>query len=335
MIKLKKYTHLTLEEREKLYAWKEKGLSLRQIAKKLGRSHSTLSRELKRNTKYGKEYIPCYAQRRYERVGNKQRRKAPLKCPEIFLHVREHLRHPYYWSPEIISGRLKKITNGRLTITPECIYQYIYSKKAKRYKLWQYLPSGRKKRMKKEGRKVRNKSKVPNAVSISKRPKYINKKKQLGHWETDNMEGTKSSKTALSVELERASRYTAVTKIPNQTKLVKTKAVIDKLSQFPSKTLKTLTMDNGKENYGHMDIANELNIKTYFCHTYTSCEKGSVERRIKDIRRFIPKGIPINSVRKDKIEWIQWWLNNKPMKCLDYSTPHEKMQQLISELKST
>jgi IS30 family transposase len=335
VIKLKKYTHLTLEEREKLYAWKEKGLKLREIGRKLDRSHSTLSRELKKNQKYGKQYLPCHAQARYERVSEKQRRQAPLKSPEIFLYVREHLRHPYYWTPETIAGRLKKETKGRLTITTECIYQYIHSKKAKRYKLWQYLPSGRKKRMVKKGRTVRNQGKVPNAVSISKRPKYINLRVQGGHWETDNMEGTRSSKTALSVEVERASRYVVLTKIPNQTKLEKTKAVTKRLSKFPKGVLRTLTMDNGKENYGHDEIARILDLQTYFCHAYTSWEKGSVERRIKDIRRFIPKKKPISYVSKDKILWIECWLNNKPMKCLDYATPYEKMQQLISKLEST
>ncbi|MBN1162180.1 IS30 family transposase [Patescibacteria group bacterium] len=140
----------------------EKGISHQDIARKLNRNQSTISRETARNTKYGKNYIPCHAHARYERITRKQRYKAPLKSPEIFLYVREHLRHPYYWSPEVISGRLKRESKSKLTITPECIYQYIYSKKAKRYKLWQYLPSGRKKRMIKKGRKVRNNGKAPN-----------------------------------------------------------------------------------------------------------------------------------------------------------------------------
>ena len=333
MIKLGKYKHLTLEEREKFFAWKEKGLSLRKIAEKLNRKHSTLSRELKRNEKHEKEYLPCHAQKRYERVGTKQRYQAPLKGPETFLFVREKLR--LGWSPQIISGRIQYETSGRLTISTECIYQYIYSKKAKQYKLWVHLTSGRKKRMCKNGRKVKNRGKVPNAVSISKRPKYIYKRKQGGHWETDNMEGSKSSKTALSVSIERVTRYTRITKIPNQTKAEKTKAVISEIQVFPQAMRKTLTMDNGKENYGHREIASALDVKAYFCHAYTSQEKGSVERRIKDIRRFIPKGTPIHHVSSKRIKQIEWWINNKPMACLNYATPYEKMNQLISKLDST
>lgn len=329
MIKLSKYTHLTLEEREKMYAWLVAGMSLRKIANKLGRNHATLSRELKRNTKYGNEYMPCHAQKQYKRVSQRQRYQAPLKNPEIFLYVRAKLR--LGWSPEIISGRII-MDIKEASIDKETIYRYIYSDRGKRYALWKHLPNGRKKRMSKKGRVVRNKGKVPNAVSISKRPKYIEHRRQVGHWETDNMEGTKTSKSALSVIIERSTRYTKITKIKNQTKILKTQSVIDDMRHLPSRTL---TMDNGKENYGHKDIEKTLGVKIYFCHAYTSYEKGSVERRIKDIRRFIPKGTPINSINKRRIQQIEDWINHKPMKCLGYLTPYEKMQQSLVKLNST
>jgi len=332
---LPQYKHLSLVEREKLFAWSEKGLSLRHIARNLNRNHSSLSRELKRNTKYSKPYLPCYAQKRYVRVTQIQRSKAPLKSLETYLFVREHLRSPFFWSPEIIAGRLKRESKCRLTISSEAIYQYIYSKKSRKYKLWQYLVSGRKKRMLKNGRKIRNNGKAPNAVSIDKRPLFINKRKQPGHWETDNMEGPKSSKSALSVSIERSFRYTKLTKIPNQTMSEKSNAVISDIRSLPEILKRTITMDNGTENYAHQQIAIQLGVKTFFCHAYTSYEKGSVERRIKDIRRFIPKGTPLKIISKSKIQCLEDWLNNKPMKCLNYMTPREKMDVLISKSKST
>lgn len=323
------FKHLNLEERELMYGMLKQGFSHRKIAEKLNRTQSSISREIKRNTKYGKDYLPCYAQKRYERETKRQRYQAPLKNPEIFLYVRQKLR--LGWSPEIISGRIRLDIKGS-SIDKETIYRYIYSERGKSYQLWKHLPKSRKKRMVKEGRIVRNKGKVPNAVSITKRPKYILKRKQIGHWETDNMEGKKSSKSALSVSIERSTRYTRITKISNQTKVVKTKAVIEELLGLPSKTL---TMDNGKENYGHEDISKALDIKIYFCHAYTSQEKGSVERRIKDIRRFIPKGKSIHRVSNKRVQQIEDWINNKPMKCLGYLTPYEKMQQSLVKLKST
>lgn len=328
---MRKYTHLTLEEREKLYAFREKGLSFREIGRILGRRHTTLSREWKRNTKYFRSYLPCHAQRRSEKVSKDQRYSAPLKKPEIFLFVREKLR--LGWSPEIIAGRLKSETRGRLTITPECIYQYVYSGRARGYHLWQYLPCGRKRRrVRLGGRKIRNEGKVPNAVSISKRPRYINKRRQIGHWETDNMEGSKKSKSALSVSLERSIRYVILTKVSNQTSLEKTKSLTETMLPLPKEIRRTITMDNGKENYGHQTVTERLDVKIYFCHAYTSFEKGSVERRVRDIRRFIPKGTPISRVSKRRIRQIEEWVNNKPMKCLGFLTPYEKMQQLVSKL---
>src|SRR5487761_955635 len=112
---MRTYHHLTLEEREKSYGFQQAGMSLREIAKKLNRSHTSLSRELKRNkTGEGKRsheyfsavYVPCRAQKKAEKRMVKQRYKAPLKEPFIFLYVRQHLRKPHYWTPEQIAKRL-------------------------------------------------------------------------------------------------------------------------------------------------------------------------------------------------------------------------------------
>ena len=128
------YRHLDLEERERLYALKTQGMSLRSIAKKLGRSQSSLTRELQRNIKYGNEYIkneyiPCKAQALAEKRAKKQRYKAPLKNPKPFVYVRRHLREDG-WSPEGIAGRIS-IEHPELSICHESIYQYIYAKRTK------------------------------------------------------------------------------------------------------------------------------------------------------------------------------------------------------------
>lgn len=185
---MKKYSHLSLEEREKLFAFKEKGLTQRSIAIKLGRSAATVSRELKR-PKYGRSYIPCVVQREVERIASRQRSRARLKNPTIFLFVREHLRKPYSWSPETIAGRLPLIHPGQ-SICTETIYRYIYvNPKTKREKLWKYLALHRQKRMKKDGRKVKEFTRLSEAIPIQMRPEKINNRTELGHWETDNMEG--------------------------------------------------------------------------------------------------------------------------------------------------
>src|ERR1035437_7744170 len=131
---MRKYHQLTLGEREQFYALRERGFSLRDIGKKLGRHHTTLSRECGRNIKYGNEYfnntyLPCKAQKLAEKRKARQRRKAPLKEPAIFVYVRKHLRVDG-WSPQTIAGRIT-LEHPGLSISHEPHYNYIYAKRIK------------------------------------------------------------------------------------------------------------------------------------------------------------------------------------------------------------
>lgn len=326
------YSHLNLEEREKLYALKEQGVSLRRIAKRLNRAQSSLTRELQRNRKYGNEYfgnpyIPCKAQRLADKRTKDQRRKAPLKSPEIFLYVREHLRMG--WSPEIIAGRISMDHPG-LSICPETIYQYIFNKRSltRGMHLEQYLTLKRKKRMKKGGRSVHRMGRIPEAISIEQRPKYIENRKQVGHWETDNVMGKQRDYTALSVTVERKTRYTIMTKLHNKTAQVKTQAIIDRINQFPTQARRTLTADNGKENTLHQWVTQGTGMPVYFCHAYHSWEKGTVENTNGRIRRYIPKGVSIDHISEEDIKTVETIINTRPMKCLQFFTPYEMMSKL-------
>jgi transposase, IS30 family len=327
---MQRYNHITLEERERLYALREQSKSLRFIAKILKRSQSSLSRELKRNIKYGEEflnneYLPCKAQRLADKRALKQRYKAPLKNPEIFLYVREHLRAPYFWSPGTIAGRLRRDHPGE-TITKETIYRYIYAGRKRRgtEDLRGYLTLARKKRMKLEGRRVHRMGKIPGSVSIEKRSKAELGRKRIGHWETDNVIGKQTDKTALSVTVERKRRFTIITKLKDRTAKTKTEALITRLQAYPTKTL---TADNGKENSQHREISAKLTLTMFFCHSYASWEKGTVENTNGRIRRIIPKGVSIDAYSDEEIAEIEFWLNNTPRKCLDFQTPYEIMQK--------
>jgi len=331
------YKHLSLEEREKLVAFKEAGLSLRDIAKRLGRSHSSFVRELKRNkTGAGKRsreylifrYIPCRAHQKAVKRGVKQRTKAPLKETLIWLYVREHLRAPDHWSPEEISGRLPKIHPGKRICT-EAIYQYIYSKAGKRYKLWELLVNARKKRMKKGGRRVQRASKIPNAVSIDLRPAIVNQRARVGDWETDNVVGKQTDKTALSVTVERLTRLTILS-LTRKTAKSKTESLIRRLSVFPDTARETLTADNGAENTNHEEIKHSLGLDVFFCHAYHSWEKGTVENTNGRIRRFIPKGFSLDGLTEEQIKEVEIRMNSTPRKCLGYLTPYEKMNEVLS-----
>lgn len=334
---MEKYKHLSLEEREKLYALKSQGVSLREIGRILGRSDTTIGRELKINkTGLGKRsneylifrYVPCRAHVKAIKRGVKQRTKAPLKETLIWLYVREHLRDPYNWTPEEISGRLPLEHPGK-SICTESIYQYIYSKQGKKYKLFKHLVNKRKKRMNKGGRKVQRASKIPNAISIDLRPELVNLRQRIGDWETDNVIGHITDKSALSVTVERVAKLTLLSLV-NKSANSKTKALIKRLKEFPEKARLTLTADNGSENTNHQEIATKLELSFYFCHSYRSWEKGTVENTNGRIRRYIPKGVSLDSLTNQQIKALEYKLNSTPRKCLGYLTPYEKILEVLS-----
>ncbi len=331
------YCHLSLEEREKLWALKEKGFSLRSIAKKLGRSHASLTRELKRNrTGWGKntreyltfKYLPCRAEQKAEKRASKQRYQAPLKETLILWYVREHLKEG--WSPETIAGRLSLDYPGK-HICSEAIYQYIYSKQVKRQKLFRYLVLRRKKRMKKEGRTVKRNGHIPASISLDFRPKEVEKRKAAGHWETDNVEGKRSDQTVLSVTVERLTRVTLINKLFDKTAASKTEALTERLKFFPPHLRLTLTNDNGKENSFHQQISQDLNLQVYFCHAYHAWEKGTVENTNQRIRRYLPKGESLDQYTEGQIKLLEEKLNSTPRKCLGYLTPYEKMEEVLNK----
>jgi len=334
------YKQLNLSERISIYSLHEQGKTLRDIAKTVGRNIGTISRELKRNkSRVDHDYFPIRANENAIKRSVNQRTKAPLKNPETYLYVREKLRKDN-WSPEIISGRIK-IEKPHLTICPETIYQYIHGK-GKRHKLWRYLEQHHKRRRIKSGRKVQKQycnSKIPGAVSIDLRLKRANNRTQVGHFETDLMEGKRSQRTALSVAVDRKTRHTLLGKVKNKTALEKQKVLTSQLKSLESlrksdkPIVRTVTADNGSENTNHQEISKDLGVRFYFCHPYHSWEKGSVENTIKRVRRYIPKGTSIKRLKDAQIQWVENRINNTPMKVLSFMTPNEAMEQESNRYK--
>jgi len=324
---MKEYHHLTLEEREFLYASRMAGDSLGDIAKKLGRDKGTLSRELKRNAKYGRPYLPCLAQKAADRRAGDQRYQAPLKEPLIFLYVRKRLRD-YHWSPETIAGRLPIDKPGHF-INDETIYRYIYSPRTKRMKLWQHLTLHRKRRLGKDGRKVKAFARLKTALSISLRPEAINKRQSLGNWETDNMEGRRSDQTAVSVTVERRLRLTRIRKLIDHTAKTKARILIEQIRKENPLLRETFTVDRGAENSRHEKITRKTGMLVYACNPYHSWEKGTVENTIGRIRRYLPKGLSLDGISSDYLSGLENQLNNTPRKCLGYLTPNECLEKIL------
>lgn len=331
---MKKYKHLNLEDREKFFLWYTQGVSFREIGRRLHRSHTTFRRELNRNAKgmKGGTYLPCHAQKKAEKRAVRQREKAPLKEPCVFLYVREHLRPPYSWTPEQISGRLR-LDHPEYSIDDETIYRYIYGKKTRRERLFNYLLLHRKRRMKKNGRKVKT-DKIRGAVRIDMRPVDANTRTAPGHWETDNMGGKKGDTTGVSVTVDRMSRITRLSKLVDHTAQTKADVIIQTLHKEPALFRETVTADNGPENSNHTRITEQTGIGMYFCYPYHSWEKGSVENMIGRIRRFIPKGESVDTVMEKELQLIEDKLNNTPRKCLGFLTPNEVRERILKSVST-
>ena len=320
------YKQLTIEEREILQEmWWQKS-SVRSIARRLNRSPSSVSRELKRNFQLKKVYAPRIAQERALIKRKSRGRMLRLKSYFIRRYVIEHLKQGY--SPEQISGRLKLEHNK--SISHESIYQYIYSQVRRQgygaikpgyLDLRQYLKRRHKRRQRKG---LRRTIKVPrfNGVSIDKRPKEVELRKRIGHWEGDSVVSRKSS-VALNTLVERKTGIVLISKIKNGTANETSNTVIKRLNSINPKYRKTLTLDNGGENSGYQFIERELNLNCYFAHQYHSWERGTNENTNGLIRWYFPKGTDFATISDDDIQRVEKALNNRPRKRLGWRTPLE------------
>jgi len=309
---------ITPEERDKMALLLASKISLRKIAKLLDRSVSSISEEVKRNSVNG-EYASINAQRLSQERNTASRRTNPLKDPKIYAYVYEKLRSG--WSPEQISGRLKIDNNGKSIICHETIYRYIYSQEGKNRNLSEYLVKHHYKRRKWHSRYLYRRG-ISNRVSIRLRPKEVDKRKSFGHWETDVVEG-KAHQKGIQTLLERKTRFFQAKILEKIDSEYGVRAQYDVLVSFPKKARKTLTMDNGRENYNHQKLVQSLGLKTFFCDPYCAWQKGSNENHNGVLRRYIPKKTDLTSLSQLELDAIIEEINNRPRKCLNYETPEE------------
>lgn len=305
------YTHMGKGERLELSLLLSKGYSLRAIAKVLGRTHSSLSRELQKN-KVNRSYDPQKADTKAQvrRSKSKYQGMKVRETPGLEEYVAERMKCG--WSPELIAGRWRN--EAGLNIQPESIYKYLYSSFGQG--LCRYLKY---KRYGKRKKKLRTKRlpapHIPDRVSIEKRPLEIGERTTFGHFEADTMGRPKhASQQTLAVMRERLSRKLFGVKVK---RLKYTIEGFQKIVEHAP--VSSITFDNGLENIHYQ----ELGVPSYFCNPYHSWEKGSVEQGIGQIRSYIPKKADLKNYSQREINGIMDTLNNRPMKCLDYQTPNE------------
>jgi len=308
---MRTYHQLTQAQRYQIYALKKTKHSLAEIATVIGVHKSSVSRELKRNRgRCG--YRPQQAQ---ELALERRHKAVPRITAEVWTIVERLARQD--WSPEQISGRLKK--EQAIGISHEWIYQHILADKQAGGVLYKHLRC-QKKRRKRYGTYDRR-GKLPNCRSIEERPAIVNARKRLGDWEVDTIIGRKQ-KQAIVTLTERKSRFTFVSKVKRRTAQAVRKQVCRMLFAVKHK-VHTLTSDHGKEFADHEQIAQRLELKFYFAHPYAAWERGTNENTNGLLRQYFPKKSDFQSVSSKALEQAMARLNFRPRKTLRFKTPFE------------
>lgn len=325
------YQQLGQPERDRIYLLKKQGLANTEIANRLGRDKSTIGRELRRNLHLNiKEYLPDTAQRKADKRRKSNRKQCYLdKQPGLKRRVIHRLKQG--WSPDLIAGRLKD-SKGEY-VNQESIYQFIYSLEGRKANLRQYLRRAHRIRRHKKGRKHRLNTKIPNRTDIDKRPKFIEKRVQFGHWEGDNVVYDRH-RSALSTSVERKTRKVIISRPHNLTAEEKSKVLIKRFKPLPDGAKRTMTYDNGKEAAAHEAVTLSIGMKFFFTKTYSSWQRGTNENRNGLVRFYLPKDTRLSELTPRQIQRVEDLINNRPVKLLGYKTPNEAFEIEMNKLKA-
>lgn len=290
------YQHLNINERTVIAQLQKSKVSIREIARILQRSPSTISRELKRNSfqtgiHYGSTlYNPVTAEKKYcERKLNCGRKK--ISDEKVLSYIKSKIES--YWSPEQIYNRFTTETWVPSTST---IYRMIHRKQFGTITMEKLRRKGQFKRPAETRGKFND-----GGRTIKKRPKEVYKRQEIGHWKGDTVESGRNdrqrkSKYCFVTLVERKSRKYIAIFVPDRTAANVTPAIINALKEFPGEMVKTITFDRGKKFCGYEQIEKELNCKTYFCDPYCAWQKGSNENTNGLLREFYPKGMDLSLV---------------------------------------
>ena len=325
------YRQLTEAERYTLSTLKRDKRSLRSIAKLLGRSPSTLSREVRRNAtndqrKPNPLYIPSKAQ---EQANGRRRRSRRVKhhAPEVYAEV-EALLAEEQWSPEQIASQLPERLGVRLSHMT--IYRHVRRDQRLGGVMFRHLRQGGKRRRKRTyGPEKRGK--LPNKPMIDTRSEAIEYRQEVGHWEGDTVMGSVGERCCLLTLVERATGFGVIIRLPHRTVRAVTRATIELIrsSRLP---FKTITWDNGTEFHGYRQIEQATGVQSFFAYPHHPWERGSNENFNGLARQYFRKGRSLARTRQSDCDQVAAKLNSRPRKRYGFQTPIQRMQQLSGVL---
>lgn len=313
------YVHLTRNERYCIAHMYCASYSVRLIAKRLNRSPSTISRELRRNkgklSPYWHDWAQGYCDKRKSASRSGKRKSNPKLYNLVTKYIQEGI------SPELISGRLKRdFRSMKMRVSHEAIYQWIFQDALNGGSLYKSLVRHHKNR-RKQRRSLRRRL-FEGRISISERPKIVADKVRIGDWESDSVEGAKS-KGALATHVERKSRYLVAGKLANKTSDTFMSVSIALFEGFNPKHIKTFTVDNGSEFARFKKLEQATDSKVYFADPYSPWQRGLNENTNGLLRRYFPKGCNFHEISDARIQEVVEKLNHRPRKCLNFRTPYE------------
>ncbi len=323
--------YLAAREREEIAVGLAAGEPVRAIAARLGRAPSTVSREIRRNSRGRRHYRALAAQ------GQAQWRAARPKTAKLAGNavlrawVQEKLEQR--WSPEQISVMLKREFPGdaEMRVSHETIYQAIYvqGRGALRRELAACLRTGRalRKPRRKEGER---RGKIPGMVMISERPAEAEDRAVPGHWEGDLIIGA-ANRSAIGTLVERSTRFVMLLHLPDGYGPERVAAAMTQaMGGLPDAIRRSLTWDQGKEMAGHAQIAVAADLDIYFCDPHSPWQRGSNENTNGLLRQYFPKGTDLAAHSRGHLQAVAGELNSRPRKTLGWKTPAQALDEVLA-----
>jgi IS30 family transposase len=322
--------HLTLQEREQISRGLAKSMSLRSIARDLGRSPSTISREVSKNQgviKYRAVIADDLAWERSRRPKSCLLASRPTLCQIVASKLEMK------WSPEQISGWLKHEFPDQpdMQISHETIYRslFIQARGVLKKELVTHLRSRRMmRRSKLSTTKGRPRGQIIDAVSIRERPAEVAGRAVPGHWEGDLLTGSHNSHIATLVE--RHSRFTILVQVAGKDTNSVITALTREVNKIPASLKKTLTWDRGSEMAQHKSFTVATDVQVYFCDPRSPWQRGSNENTNRLLRQYFPKGTDLKEFNQEYLDQVALQLNERPRKTLGFDTPAARLSAYVA-----
>jgi IS30 family transposase len=319
---------LSIAEREAVSRSIATGESCRSIARQLGRSPSTISREIKRNG--GRSRYRAWSADRATARRSRRPKTAKLASSHR-LRSEVELRLELCWSPQQISARLEidYPDDPEMRVSHETIYRslFVQSRGALRKELTRCLRTGRSRRKPRRGK--RGGGRLKNMVMISERPALVEDRALPGHWEGDLILG-KAGNSAIATLVERQSRFTMLVGLPRGRQATDVEeALAAKILELPDQLRRSLTWDQGKEMARHVRLARETGIQVFFCDPRSPWQRGTNENTNGLLRQYFPRKTEFSSVDDPELNRVADELNGRPRETLDWKTPAEILAQVL------